>query len=288
MRDFQVAAGTIIGRNHSEPLAAKPNQDAFLHPATEDAIIAIVCDGCSSGTHSEVGAKIGARLIVQAISSYLPRLSGEQPSLNELEAALERVREDVLAQIRVLANTMGGSFTKTVGDYFLFTVIGAIVTPLWTGTFSNGDGVYFVNGEMNTLGPFPGNEPPYFSYAMVQSKFTSQQLMFQVNRLFSTAQLDSLLVGSDGVADLAAVAERNLPGRKEVVGPISQFWEQDRYFENPDNIRRKLALANQLSVRLDRENQRVVREVGLLPDDTTLVVIRQRPMREEVDDASNP
>lgn len=277
-KQFQVAAGSIVGRNHSDPLVAKPNQDAFVHHSFEDMSFAIVCDGCSSGTHSEVGASLGARLIEQSISTRLR--DAYQASQNDPEGFLERVRQDVLAEIRVLANRMGGSFTETIGDYFLFTVMGALVTPEWTCVFSNGDGVYFVNGQAHSIGPFPGNEPPYFAYQLVQSKFEPQALRFEVREFFSTHELSSLLIGSDGVSDLVSTADKNLPGRDELLGDICQFWELDRYFTNSDNVRRRLALANQRSVRLDPDGQRLVRENGLLPDDTTLVVIRRKTAEE--------
>ena len=284
MTQFQIAAGTIVGRNHSEPLVAKSNQDAFLHRIVDDSLIAIVCDGCSGGTHSEVGSNLGVRLIMQSLSSNLARLPEELISQQQLEVFLERIRQDVLAEIRVLANKMGGSFTETIGDYFLFTVVCALVTPHWTCIFANGDGVYGINGDLTTLGPYD-NQPPYFCYSLVNSKLEEAELTFQVKELLTTSSLDSLLVGSDGVHDLLEVEERNLPGHEEIVGPISQFWEEGRYFDNPDNLRRRLALANQPSVRLNKEEQRLVREKGLLPDDTTLVVIRRKPEQTEADDA---
>lgn len=277
-RQFQIAAGSIVGRNHSDPLVAKPNQDAFVHRSFEDMSFAVVCDGCSSGAHSEVGASLGARLIVQSISTRL--LDAYQVSQSDPEGFLERVRQDVLAEIRVLANRMGGSFTETIGDYFLFTVMGALVTPGWTCVFSNGDGVYFVNGQAYSIGPFPGNEPPYFAYSLVQSKFEPNSLNFEIKELFPTDGVFSLLIGSDGVTDLIDSEQRSLPGKEEVLGPISQFWEEDRYFNNPDNVRRRLALANQRSVRIDPNGQRLVRENGLLPDDTTLVVFRRKGTEE--------
>jgi hypothetical protein len=57
---------------------------------------------------------------------------------------------------------------------------------------------------------------------------------------------------------------------------LSQFWEEDRYFRNPDALRRRLALINSEYTHLDREAGVLIREPGLLPDDTTLVAIRRR------------
>jgi len=52
---FEYASGSIIGRNHV--LAGKNNQDAYHISVNERFIAVVVCDGCGSGKHSEVGAK---------------------------------------------------------------------------------------------------------------------------------------------------------------------------------------------------------------------------------------
>ena len=54
---FECASGWIIGRNHV--LASKNNQDTFRVVMREQHIIAVVCDSCDRGKHSEVGAKLG-------------------------------------------------------------------------------------------------------------------------------------------------------------------------------------------------------------------------------------
>ena len=66
---FEYAIGSIIGRNHV--LAGKNNQDAYRIVANEKFIIAVMCDGCGSGKHSEVGAKLGARVVSNALADIL-------------------------------------------------------------------------------------------------------------------------------------------------------------------------------------------------------------------------
>lgn len=279
MTQFQITAGTIVGRNHSDPLVSKPNQDAFAYHAIDETVLAVVCDGCSGGAHSEVGSNLGVRLIMQSLVSSLSRLP-ELPSQQQLETFLERVRQDVLAEIRVLVNKMGGSFTDAIGSYFLFTAVGAIVTPVWTCVFSNGDGVYSINGDTHLLGPYD-NQPPYFSYSLVNSKLPDEELSFGIKEFFSTEELDSLVVATDGVKDLIEAEQRQLPGGQDFVGPFSQFWEEERYFSNPDTLRRKLALANLPSVHWDTQENRLIRKSGLLPDDTTLIVVRRKSLEAE-------
>lgn len=268
MNQFEIAMGTVAGRDHFR--ASRNNQDAFRCLVTEDTIVAVVCDGCSSSPHSEVGAKIGASLMVQTILRHCRRLW-------DTSLTLERTRQDVLAQLRILANSMGESLSRTIGEYLLFTVIGAIITPENCTVFSLGDGLFIYNEHLKTIGPFPENEPPYLAYALLEpelTKFSLEQLRFQLDLVIPSKQLESLLIGTDGVNDLIEVTERNLPGKEEKVGPISQFWQDDPYFQNPDMVRRRLTLINREVFRVSEEGTK--KQTGLLPDDTTLIVIRRK------------
>lgn len=266
--DFDVAAGSVIGRDHR--LDGKNNQDAFHIVSAERLTVAVVCDGCGSSPHSEVGAKIGAAMTAESLARHARRLSHLG-----VTALLERARLDVLAHLRVLACQMNDSLSRVVSDYFLFTVVGALLTPGSSTFFSIGDGVIVVNGEALRIGPFPGNEPPYLAYALL-TESSSESLKFQMHRLMPTIEVHSLLIGTDGVAHLMEAAERNVPGRTEKVGHISQFWQDDHYLRNPDMIRRRLALVNRPVTKADWASQRIHKENGLLPDDTTLVVMRRK------------
>jgi protein phosphatase 2C-like protein len=249
---FEIAGGTVTG--HAHVAAGRNNQDAFCWASDADGLVAVVCDGCGSGPHSEVGAQLGARLVVQAARTLL------RTGLNGPEL-LEQARQDVLANLRLLAQAMGGaSFSRTVADYFLFTIVGVLITADSATTFSIGDGLVVINGDRTQLGPFPNNEPSYLGYALLPG---AGDLSFQVHRSMAASEVQSLVLGTDGVVELDAMAERPIQGRAEAVGPLSQFWSDDRVFKNADMVRRRLAVIN----RGPR---------GLLSDDTTLVVVRRK------------
>ena len=91
-----------------------------------------------------------------------------------------------------------------------------------------------------------------------------------------TSSLDSFLIGTDGAIDLLGLEEVCLPGKTECVGSISQFWENDRYFKNRDNLRRRLSLINRDIKRFDKCERRLIQTKGLLRDDTTVIVGRRR------------
>jgi hypothetical protein len=261
---FETAAGTVIGRDHA--LARRNNQDAFCTWDGAEGVIAVVADGCGSGRSSEVGARLGARLVTEALRRQ--RLAALPP-----ERVLERARVDVLEALGRLAASMGGNLDRTVSDYLLFTVIGAVVAEPVAFVFALGDGVAVVNGEADVI-PATDNRPPYLAYGL--TTIDAPDSRFQVRRALPAREVDSILLGTDGVLDLMRAEGRRVPGRPELVGPLSQFWEDDRHFRNPASLTRRLTLFNRDVQRLDWESRRVEREHGLLPDDTTLVVLRRK------------
>lgn len=273
IKRFELAWGSVIGRDHV--LIGKNNQDACGCHVGADMIVAVVCDGCSGGRHSEVGAKLGARLLVEALRRQLapalqdervwrvaaslagltPGETAERSPANLNDAGLwESARRAVLRHLGLIVKRMGGHPAQTIHDHFLFTTVGVVVTPRQTALFSLGDGLIALNGELLRLGPFPDNQPPYLGYALdgrIAGRFPKDALRFQVHHVLPTDDVRCLLIGTDGAEDLLKL------------GPLRPFWEDDRCFNNPDMVRRRLVQAG--------------KEPGLLPDDTTLVVIRRKP-----------
>ena len=267
MEGVCLAAGSVVGRDHRTRNIN--GHDAYWVVQDAEAVVAVACDGCGSGAHSEVGSKIGARLIAHAVRAQIGQ--GVLPA--DLSRMLERVRQDVLAQLRVLANAMGSGLSQTVNDYFLFTTVAAVVTAERSVIFANGDGLAVVNGETVLRGECAGNAPPYLAYGLVPSSLDGIRpaaLGFEICSELPTVELQSFLLATDGLVPIFDDCEQKMPGTHEAFGPISQFWEQDRYFANADNVRRRLYLAN----------REVRGEHGLLFDDTTVVVARRVPTKE--------
>lgn len=275
------ASGSVIGRDHlyvgtgrRKVLVSKNNQDAHLVFFTDDYFIALVLDGCGSGSDSEVGSKEAAALFMLAFNKYLMyHVPGE--------AMFDRIRQDVLAEIRVRANGMGLSLSRTIADYYLFTVLGVYIDRSHTVIFSFGDGVFFLNGEMTNIGPFPGNAPPYMAYAITGSLGEQDhprilQREFHIQAQIPTKELQTLLIGTDGILHMVAAENTFVPGREELIGPVSQFWTDDRYFANAFAVQRRLNIINRDHVDIDWDTQKITEEAGKLKDDTTLVVVRRR------------
>jgi len=277
-KDFQAASGSIVGTEHLR--LKKNNQDSFALSNKafirwDPAVIGVVCDGCGSQPSSEVGAKLAAPYLIRAIESF-----GNICGMQDFERVLHLAEEDLLAELRKLAHStcpIESSWTKNVSEYFLFTVVGFVIMPTKTWIFSLGDSVYSLNNEFYVK-EYEGNAPPYLGYRLIQSKFESCKLSIDV--CLPTDELQSLLIGSDGVAQLAEIVEQPIPGKEQLIGPLNQFWEEDKYFKNSDMVRRKLFLINRETIRPDWESRTLKRHPGLLEDDTTLIVVRRIPNEE--------
>lgn len=250
MSAFDLAGGSVAGRAHVH--ARRNNQDAWHALARAGVAVALVADGCGSGRRSEVGAALGARIFAEALASAAAEAgAGESP-----EAVLESARLALLDALGTIARALdpGGRETRTVvADHLLFTLVGAVLTRSWTAVFALGDGLACVNGEPFHVS-YPDDTPPYAAYALTGSSLTDTRpdlLRFRVLRTLPTDEVESILVGTDGVADL------------EQAVPLSRFWEDDRSFTNPYHLSRQLHLAS---------GPGRVR----LPDDATLVAVRRR------------
>jgi hypothetical protein len=262
----EIAFGSILGIEHAR--VGRNNQDAACVRVFGDQIVAVVCDGCSSGipghpSHNEVGAQLGARIVASAIVAQLNDTG---------DVDWWKLANDTTASLRFVLASMGAATADsadvgTVLDMFLFTTVIAVVGARKATFAALGDGAVFVNGEPIRFGGFPGNMPPYLGYRLIPSQISPDLLWFSVLKEMPAAELDSFLVGSDGVEYLVAAGERPMPGGTLPVGDISLLWTEDRYFKNPDAIRRRLTLVNGGVER---------RHPGYLKDDTTLVVGRRR------------
>ena len=283
LEQFEIAGGSIPGRDHvgrGGLLFGRNNQDGHGWTNGPDYLVATVCDGCGGEPSSEFGAKAGVSIVPKAVIEEL-RL-GEIASHPERldDDFWERVRTrslDAIEQMALLLTAPGESATQKALHHLTFTVLGTLITPQITAVFSVGDGLYAVNGEIYDLGPFPNNEPPYLIFGHIPSTRVEERLThFQV-RTFPTQEVNSLLLSTDGGRDFVEAKDRPIPGQSQAVGPLSQFWEVDLFFNNRDTVRRRLALVNSKVNRWD--GKRLVTQGGSLRDDTTVVVIRRKAQK---------
>lgn len=305
VHQFEIAAGSIVGRRHvgsGNLLIGKNNQDALAVLRAPGYIIATVYDGCSSSIDAEVGAKIAGRVLPAIIASSLVR--GQLPlggSLFSINSALEEIRIRFLQRMRAIIRAIAAGDAPSrlrrqrrqtdersnhlLHDAFLFTVVAVVITPLTSIVFSAGDGYYAINGVLEQLGPFDGNAPPYLLYGD-----SNPLARFSLEEVLDTESLDSVMIATDGLADLLGKEETLIPGKREAVGNVSRLWTDDRFFSAD------LPLSQRMTPWLRSLNSEVVkrvgvadghwelsRERGLLQDDLTIVSIRRNSAMCETD-----
>ncbi|MDZ4834119.1 MAG: protein phosphatase 2C domain-containing protein [Candidatus Melainabacteria bacterium] len=296
---FQIAAGTIPGRSHlgsGNLLLGKNNQDAFSVRVCEDCIIATVQDGCSSGAHSEIGAHIGGKILLRLLHDAFCGALQTVQTREEASERLERVRKRFLHKVAKVADLLIGpncseaarcgelshkhcAQKQILHDCFLFTTLGIVVTPCSVIIFSIGDGVFALNGDVKQIGPFPNNAPPYIAYALLPSVFAydPDALKFHIHAIVNTSDVESLLIATDGFEELIGKSGAMLPGKTRELGPASQVWSDDRFFDDDqlDLLTPWLRQVNSEVVKVSPAAQ-LERSFGLLSDDTTLVAMRRK------------
>lgn len=274
---FQYGLGSVIGRDHRSELKNRQDADSVIQ--TNNRFIGIIADGCGDPTasSSEYGATFGASVLAKTIFDLSARVNPQKEmDIFGGHNFWDRVEQDVLAHLRTNALLFEGSFQATIVKYFLFTSLGVLITPNVSVFFGIGDGNIFVNGDRIQIGPFKENAPPYLAYRLLVDppKYEPGALQFKVFRILPTKELKNFLVGCDGTNYIIENEESLLPGRTDKVGPISQFWVEDKYFTNPVAIELRLRVISEDKQQIDWENRRLRRFAGHLKDDTTILVGR--------------
>ncbi len=261
---YMATAGTVAGSEHVR--LHRDNQDGVALAMDGGAITAVVADGCGSGRWSEVGARLGASWLASWSAWFFSVIPEDHPD----PTALERARLDVLVtQLTRYLGLVGrslrpGRLEGTVRDHLLFTFLVAVVRPSRTIVFGIGDGVVRVNGRTTVLDAGPGNAPLYVGYRLLDRSVTGLDpaaIRASVHHAGPTAQLESVIVATDGAAELDARAEEPLPdGRR--AGGLAALATDARYVRNPSLLQKRLIVLGALHRRLK--------------DDTSVALVRRR------------
>jgi hypothetical protein len=243
--DTRAATAAVTGARHLR--ATRNGQDAAVHACEGTVAVAVVCDGCSSGASSEVGARLGATLFARSLTARL------QAGANVTSAeAWRAVRADVVRALGELVERMPGDREAAIHDHLLFTIVAAAVTHDGAAVWALGDGAYSLGDHTRVLGPFGDNAPPYLAYDLVGDP---QVAHFEVAEPTCT----SIVIATDGALDID--------------GGLEQFATRE-VVERPDALRRKLAVLARSYERIDWDERRVVRTPAVLQDDCALGVLR--------------
>src|ERR1041385_2554083 len=107
MNTISAAGAAVTGARHLR--MARNGQDAVAMWAADGIGAVVVCDGCGSGSSSEVGARLGAQLVIAAVAGRLRR--GERPG-----ALWSGVRAQVTATLAQLLEAMPGDRAAAIHD----------------------------------------------------------------------------------------------------------------------------------------------------------------------------
>ena len=239
MYTMMARTAVVTGARHLR--AARNGQDAAASWVGDGAGAIVVCDGCGAGASSEVGARLGAQLVIGAIAARLAR--GERPS--RLWDG-DGVRAQVLGALGALLDAMPGDRAQAVHDHLLFTIVAAAAAGDEAAVWAIGDGAFALGDRIETLGPFPGNQPPYLAYALLGLPAEA--------RLEVGDARGRLAVATDGVPALGALLDAAT-------------------LAHPDGLRRRLAVLARGGERIDWGARRIARTPAALQDDGAIAVL---------------
>ncbi|MCU0496717.1 MAG: protein phosphatase 2C domain-containing protein [Anaerolineae bacterium] len=233
MQNYHIRAGQVIGRDH---LLRQANcQDSYALIEHEDYIIGIICDGCSQGERSEVGAMLGA----EYLSRRAAQLLEEGHNAHDLPECLY---QDTLSFLENLCTLMPDLQRRIfVQKYLLFTVVGVIIHHETSVLFTAGDGLLVIDDFKTMIDQ--KNEPTYLAYHLVKGHLPPAYQLptgFECQTLAKNWQ--RLAIGSDGF-------ELDL---------VSELWGQS----HPRGLQRKLNYWSNQERRFKDDTTLIVIEKG--------------------------
>lgn len=245
---FMIQGGSVIGSYHHKGF--KNNQDALTIETTEKAIIGLVADGCGSGKHSEVGAKLGVRFMANYLRQMIEICPDELPV--DWEYLLNLAARQFLLSLNQFNQCLGMVEKEDAYSYWLFTLVGFILTEEQTIIFSFGDGVVSLNGEVTEIDQ--NNEPEYLTYGSPK---------VEIQQDVPTSEVNSLLIATDGFSELFERGEEGLSllGKNMKVQDLLDFETGPKYLKNKALVQKRLNV-------LGNNNK-------LLHDDTTVILVRK-------------
>jgi hypothetical protein len=243
MNTIRATGAAVTGARHLK--AARNGQDAAAAWTSAGAGAVVVCDGCGSGASSEVGARLGARLVIASLARRLE--VGGSPADREL---WQGVRSDVIGHLAALASAMTDR-AAFIEEHLLFTIVAAATDGVSAAVWAIGDGAYAIDGVVRELGPFADNQPPYLAYDLLGM---AQDAAFE-----TTFEPGAIVVATDGSAELGLDA-----------------FDIERCLAHPDALRRRLTIAARSGETIEWGTRRVVRAPAALQDDGAVAILAWR------------
>ena len=238
--NFTNASTSVIGSSHYNLFYN--NQDSYNFYQDKSYIIGVVADGCGSGSHSEVGAKLGVDFVVNYCKKYFRHNSFDVDSLQN--ALIVYLRN-------IVKNQQTNEELEFIENYLFFTFFGFIIQAEHTFVFHSGDGLYQINDKKVIVEQ--GNKPQYLAKNLI-----SGNSHIEIEHI-ETHKLQKILVATDGLMHL----NDRFSNGESIAGmkSISDFFDNDEHFDNIISLPKFLT---DLSI-----------NKNILKDDTTLIMLKR-------------
>ena len=195
---YVVRKATHVGRGHLVDFVNRQDAHSLFDGeiSGQHTIIGIICDGCSEGTASEVGASLASAFLVREISSLLELGVSASVVPNVLYPELLNFLRQITSTYPFVSPADRVTFIKNT---LLFTVVGFILTEVETVVFTAGDGTIVLNDQVTYIDA--DNSPSYPAYHLVDRSVLEHQASplpdgFDTN-VYPTTDLFHLAIGSD-------------------------------------------------------------------------------------------
>lgn len=236
MIGFKGWTGSVIGYEHQLRQANCQDKYRYAEVNLGGQIyqVGVVCDGCSEGTHSEVGAALLSEYIVREAV----RLLAGGCEVAQLPEALYRASVAFLQNLscQMLGpSASGDTLVNFVRDYLLATVLGFVIGPEQAVIFAAGDGSVMVNEVISVRDQ--ANRPAYLAYALLKPSQLSQaaKTAFEVYP-FETAVLERLAIWTDGFDPALADQTRSLGGPRSLQRKLNVWAKEKRFTDDATGL----------------------------------------------------
>lgn len=237
--NWEVVSAAVSGRGHQR--ARRGSQDAVAVRrgvvAAGPFVVAVVCDGCSAGEASEVGAGLGARFVAADLARRIQRGAAIDDVAEAAIAALVAELDRCARHWCVDADD-DGARAAVIASCLLFTVQAAIVGPGRFCAFGVGDGLVRVNGVDVDVAAAVDGAPDCPAYRLIDGLRDHARLT--VHARGDAADLRSLTIGSDGALELARSSSTTL-ATGEAFGGLALFEGDARFVANPSLAHKRIA-----------------------------------------------
>lgn len=200
---WTVNYASVIGLEHQ---FEKTNKQDFCKVAhTENIIVGVVCDGCSSGKHSETGSTLIGYYLLQYLLKYCP-YENENFEIQAIESFVQEKITKFIGGVLDLMQLEDCNRINFVENCFLSTIIFCVIRGDYVYIGHCGDGVYIINrkDKSEIVNIDQDNKPHYIAYhnVPVEALHNTDVIKGIYVQQYKLDDIDSIIIGSDGIEPL--------------------------------------------------------------------------------------